>query len=102
MNTTAANTANCHDVKFMPRSLTEQSVYATRRVQRTIPGVPLDDGTSILLLSSKNGGGSHELATFQRSGAGRSQNLRRAGTDHRTAHPRSRRRVCGAPRAAAR
>ncbi len=31
----------------------------------------------------------------------RSPNLRRAGSDHRAAHPRSRRRLCGAARAAA-
>ena len=43
----------------------------------------------------------HELATLQRSRARRSQVLRRAGTGHRAAHPRPRRRIRGAPRAAA-
>ena len=43
----------------------------------------------------------HELATLQRSRARRSQDLRRARSHHRAAHPRPRRRLCGAARAAA-
>ena len=43
----------------------------------------------------------NELATLQRSRARRSQNLRRARSHHRAAHPRPRRWICGAARAAA-
>src|SRR4030081_3917514 len=44
----------------------------------------------------------HELASLQRSRARRCQILRRAGTGHRAAYPRPRRRIRSAPGAAAR